>query len=414
MLAEDSTVPPQPPTPNTQQPTAWQFNNLDGTKFVNSKGWFPSDYAFAGQKLQSASSDFLVQSRDASRSVWGGGIAGSTVAAGTGAFLGSIGSSFYRVGNGIAQLGANAIDTAMIGVNAGTTYAGSDWQYRAIGSLGAAVERGEVTTGDIAWGVANGLGTAVADIATLGGYASYQYANGQISAEEAGDRFLGLGLSALGGAGALRAAGLGNLTVAQAAAATGRTAARTARAVGNAAANAGRAVAQIVQQLEVNPGALAQFNSGVPVNLMRWKSAGDPMATVAEGYGMALESKRLAPSRATTSIGDIRRTGQRDAHHVIQDAAVRDLPGYNTNAAPGVRLDGPANVPGTLHNLTRPVQRELRGGTYGAERRIGYEALRKAGKTPEEARQLIEEADDYFRSIGVGRTTPTRIPGDRR
>ncbi len=122
-----------------------------------------------------------------------------------------------------------------------------------------------------------------------------------------------------------------------------------------------------------------------------------------------------APRRgASTSIGELRRTKQKDAHHIIQDAAVRDLPGYNTNAAPGIRLDGPPNVPGTPHNLTRPIQRELGGGTYGAERRIGYKALRKAGESRENARRLIEEADDYFRSIGVDRNTPTRIPGDRR
>ena len=122
-----------------------------------------------------------------------------------------------------------------------------------------------------------------------------------------------------------------------------------------------------------------------------------------------------APSRTTTStIGDLRRAGQRDAHHVIQDAAVRDLPGYNTNAAPGVRLEGPANVPGTPHNLTRPVQRQAGGGTYAAERRIGYKALRRAELSPADARRAIQEADDYFRSIGVTPNTPTRIPGDRR
>ncbi len=132
------------------------------------------------------------------------------------------------------------------------------------------------------------------------------------------------------------------------------------------------------------------------------------------GSGVPLEANFVAPGKASTSIGELRRTGQRDAHHVIQDAAVRDLPGYNTNAAPGVRLDGPANVPGTPHNLTRPVQRQRGGGTYGSERRISYKALRRAGKTPDEARQLVDEADEYFSSIGVDRTTPTGIPGDRR
>jgi hypothetical protein len=120
------------------------------------------------------------------------------------------------------------------------------------------------------------------------------------------------------------------------------------------------------------------------------------------------------PSRVTTPVGELRAAELRDAHHVIRDAAVRDLPGYDTNAAPGVELKGPVSVEGTPHQLTRPVQREAGGGTYAAERRIGYKALRKAGLSPAAARQAIYEADAYFRSIGVGRLTPTRIPGDRR
>lgn len=122
----------------------------------------------------------------------------------------------------------------------------------------------------------------------------------------------------------------------------------------------------------------------------------------------------IGANNVTTPIGTLRGAKLKDAHHIIQDAAVRDLPGYNTNAAPGIRLDGPANVPGTPHNLTRPVQRQAGGGTYGAERRIGYKALRKAGVDKVDARQAISEADDYFQGIGVTPTTPTRIPGDRR
>jgi hypothetical protein len=64
------------------------------------------------------------------------------------------------------------------------------------------------------------------------------------------------------------------------------------------------------------------------------------------------------------------------------------------------------------YNATQ-VQRQLGGGTYGAERRIGYKALRAAGYSEAEARLIIEEADAYFASIGVTRTTPTRIPGNR-
>ncbi|HSN98080.1 MAG TPA: RHS repeat-associated core domain-containing protein, partial [Candidatus Nanopelagicales bacterium] len=145
------------------------------------------------------------------------------------------------------------------------------------------------------------------------------------------------------------------------------------------------------------------------------------VATVA-GAGAAVGAARAGAARGgsaaargvTTPVGELRAAGRRDAHHVIQDAAVRELPGYKTNLAPGVRLDGPANIQGTPHSLTRSVQRQAGGGTYAAERRIGYKALRRAGLSPSDARQAVQEADDYFRSIGVGPSTPTRIPGDRR
>ena len=113
------------------------------------------------------------------------------------------------------------------------------------------------------------------------------------------------------------------------------------------------------------------------------------------------------------TVGDLRAEGLKDAHHIIQDAAVRDLPGYATNAAPGVTLRGPSNVSGTAHNLATAVQREAGGGTYAAERRIGYKALRAAGMSEDSARAAIGRADRYFGSIGVDSGTVTRIPGNR-
>lgn len=98
---------------------------------------------------------------------------------------------------------------------------------------------------------------------------------------------------------------------------------------------------------------------------------------------------------------------------MIQDAAVRDVPGYNTNAAPGIQLAGPSNVAGTPHNIATGVQRQAGGGTYAAERRIGYKAMRRAGVSEGDARGAIRQADDYFGSIGVGPDTATRIPGNR-
>ena len=115
----------------------------------------------------------------------------------------------------------------------------------------------------------------------------------------------------------------------------------------------------------------------------------------------------------TRSVYDLRALGLKDAHHVIQDAAVRDLPGYSTQLAPGVQLEGPSTLEGTAHYSATQVQRLPGGGTYGAERQISYDALRAAGHTDARARQALSEADAYFMSIGVTNSTPTRIPGNR-
>ncbi len=117
-------------------------------------------------------------------------------------------------------------------------------------------------------------------------------------------------------------------------------------------------------------------------------------------------------ARAGT-YGELRALGIRDGHHVIQDAAVRDLPGYSRARAPAVELPGPSTRNGTPHWAATAVQRQRGGGTFAAERRIAYKALRKAGMSPDEARVEIYRADGYFRSIGVQPSTPTRIPGNR-
>ncbi|GIZ16445.1 hypothetical protein RCZ15_12890 [Capnocytophaga catalasegens] len=116
----------------------------------------------------------------------------------------------------------------------------------------------------------------------------------------------------------------------------------------------------------------------------------------------------------TTPISELRSAGLKDAHHVIQDAAVRDLPGYDTNKAPGVQLEGPSTKVGSPHYNATQAQRVSGGGTYGAKRRIGYRALREAGFTREQTRAAIFEADKYFESIGVTKETVTRKPGNRR
>ena len=127
----------------------------------------------------------------------------------------------------------------------------------------------------------------------------------------------------------------------------------------------------------------------------------------------ASDSLLAAKTPLTSSIGDLRAAGLKDAHHVIQDAAVRDLPGYSTRAAPGVALPGPSTAVGSPHYIATQVQRQAGGGTYAAERRIGYKGLRQSGYTKPDARQIISETDAWFQSIGVTPTTPTRIPGNR-
>ena len=132
-------------------------------------------------------------------------------------------------------------------------------------------------------------------------------------------------------------------------------------------------------------------------------------------FGAIRTADRLGDtSRAlTSSVGSLRSAGLRDAHHVIQDAAVRNLPGYSSRSAPGIQLPGPSTLKGSPHYTATQTQRQLGGGTYASERRIGYKAIRRAGVPRVEARQIMSEVDEYFRSIGVQPTTSTRIPGNR-
>jgi len=146
------------------------------------------------------------------------------------------------------------------------------------------------------------------------------------------------------------------------------------------------------------------FESASPLSIGEFTTAIDYDAS---------DSLHAAKTPLTSSIGDLRSAGLKDAHHVIQDAAVRDLPGYSTRAAPGVPLPGPSTAVGTPHYTATQIQRQAGGGTYAAERRIGYKGLRRAGYSEADARQVISETDAYFQSIGVTPTTPTRIPGNR-
>ena len=112
--------------------------------------------------------------------------------------------------------------------------------------------------------------------------------------------------------------------------------------------------------------------------------------------------------------GELRSSGIKDGHHIIQHAAVRGLPGYKKSRAPAVELPGPSTLVGADHYAATRVQDMSGGGTYGAERRIGYRALREAGYSQADARAAIKLADDYFiGQLGMTFSTPTQVPGNR-
>lgn len=106
-----------------------------------------------------------------------------------------------------------------------------------------------------------------------------------------------------------------------------------------------------------------------------------------------------------------------DSHHVIQNAAMKGVPGYDdaaANAAPSVQLAGPSHEIGSEHYVATQSQRQRGvGGTYAAERRVAYRALRRAGFSADETRCHVMRADNYFSNMGVTADTPTRVPGNR-
>nr|WP_255724383.1 RHS repeat-associated core domain-containing protein [Terrimonas ginsenosidimutans] len=117
-------------------------------------------------------------------------------------------------------------------------------------------------------------------------------------------------------------------------------------------------------------------------------------------------------SALTGRYGDFVGSGIKDGHKIIQDAAVRDLPGYSKENNPAVQLDGPSTKVGSEHYNATQVQRgSTSRGTYAQERVVAYKALRGAGFSPELSKKLIHMADQYFKSIGVTGSTQTRIPG---
>ena len=149
------------------------------------------------------------------------------------------------------------------------------------------------------------------------------------------------------------------------------------------------------------------------------------LGTAVEGFSLQIDPNTLGTWGGNISIkyqGPIRQIGGRavgayddvGGHHIIQSRAVEGINGVTRGGAPTIDL-GSSLRRGTPHALTRGPQRLAGGGTYAAERRIGYRALRRAGLEPEEARLAIEEvADPYFFGRGITMQTPTNRVLDRR
>jgi hypothetical protein len=148
----------------------------------------------------------------------------------------------------------------------------------------------------------------------------------------------------------------------------------------------------------------SEGTSGSPAN------AADPVN--------AATTKPTSPAQNTISptVGELRSAKLTDAHHIVQEAAVRDVPGYKTRQAPGLQLEGPSNKVGTPHYEATQVQNTAGiGGSYGAERQVAAMAMTAAGFSPEGVAAGVARADAYFIGrLGLTLDSPLRIPGKRR
>lgn len=114
------------------------------------------------------------------------------------------------------------------------------------------------------------------------------------------------------------------------------------------------------------------------------------------------------------TYNELRAAGKADGHHIIQDAAVRDVPGYSRGSAPAIHLEGPSTKIGSPHYNATQVQRAAGGGTYAAEREIAACGLAAAGCSPADVASALGRADSYFMGeLGLTMESPLRIPGNR-
>ena len=108
--------------------------------------------------------------------------------------------------------------------------------------------------------------------------------------------------------------------------------------------------------------------------------------------------------------------GVKDGHHIIQNAAVRDVAGYKRGDAPAIQADGPSTKVGSEHyNLTYDQSHAIAVGTYGKEKTIGLNSAEKNLELSQNDVKIISDyLDDYFcKQLGLNNDSTTRIPGNR-
>jgi RHS repeat-associated protein len=151
-------------------------------------------------------------------------------------------------------------------------------------------------------------------------------------------------------------------------------------------------------------GGLRPFGYGI--NPTRWI---DPL-------GLALFI--VDPSGQCAVLGtktELEKMRVKDGHHIVQDAAVKNLPGYSDSGAPCIGLPGPSTSLAAPHGRATAAQRQAKsGGTLGQELAIGESALLTAGVSPGIARTATDYAQADFATKGFSPSTPTRVPGNRR
>ena len=104
------------------------------------------------------------------------------------------------------------------------------------------------------------------------------------------------------------------------------------------------------------------------------------------------------------------------SHHIIQDASVKDQPGYSYGGAPTTKLEGGSHAPGSPHDIANQMQNSVPAsmrGTYGDERDVAYLAMRAAGQNKGTAKANLERSDSYFKDkLKMTEKTPTNNPNE--